>query len=226
MSGSSSSPETSASWSPVPQCHCVLAFIRRSSTSSSSCFAAEDPASALSIFMPAMRLCINCCTLSPGRRVSMPLTAFWRQSSWSMAEPASNTGSASAPAPSSPSDSEPSSESEPESSICRLGPLSCLSSVTKKEKSRAARLPSADARAASALELAAALPSARASAGAAAAAAACCAPPAGTIAVAWAARRGFISANIGCTRASAAFTALGSKADSRSFLALGGDRRR
>eukprot|EP00965_Chrysotila_dentata_P146168 4827225-Pleurochrysis_carterae.AAC.5 len=54
----------------------------------------------------------------------------------------------------------------------------------------------------------------------------CCAPPAGTIAVAWAARRGFISANIGCTRASAAFTALGSKADSRSFLALGGDRRR
>mmetsp|Transcript_15863 Transcript_15863/g.44591 ORF Transcript_15863/g.44591 Transcript_15863/m.44591 type:complete len:232 (+) Transcript_15863:1115-1810(+) len=72
-----------------------------------------------------------------------------------MAEPASNPSS---PSPSSTgaSSSESGSESESSSehpSMARLGPDSCLSSVTKKEKSRAPFLPSArTAPAASAVE--------------------------------------------------------------------------
>mmetsp|Transcript_14371 Transcript_14371/g.42909 ORF Transcript_14371/g.42909 Transcript_14371/m.42909 type:complete len:321 (+) Transcript_14371:259-1221(+) len=135
---SSSPSETSASWSPAPQCQAVLAFMRCWSTSFSSCFAVEEPASALSMRMPAMRRWKNCCTDSPARRVSIPETAFWRHSSWSMADPASNPSSSS---PSSPPPPGSSSESESEASLspsmARFGPASCWSSDTRKEKSRA-----------------------------------------------------------------------------------------
>mmetsp|Transcript_33539 Transcript_33539/g.108464 ORF Transcript_33539/g.108464 Transcript_33539/m.108464 type:complete len:254 (+) Transcript_33539:263-1024(+) len=94
--------------------------------------------------MPAIRRWKNCWTDSPGRRVSMPETAFCRQSSWSMAEPASKPSSSSPSAAGPSPASEPESESESEHpSMARLGPDSCLSSVTRKEKSLAPFLPSA-----------------------------------------------------------------------------------
>ena len=73
-----SSSRRSASMSPAPQCHVVFEFITAMSTSLSSCFASEVPASAFSIRIPATLRLKNCSALSPGRRVSMPLTAFWR----------------------------------------------------------------------------------------------------------------------------------------------------
>eukprot|EP00962_Isochrysis_galbana_P022510 scaffold6732_cov99-Isochrysis_galbana.AAC.4 len=113
-------------------------------TSLSNCLALLVPASALSIRMPAIRRWKNCWTDSPGRRVSMPETAFCRQSSWSMAEPASKPSSSSPSAAGPSPASEPESESESEHpSMARLGPDSCLSSVTRKEKSLAPFLPSA-----------------------------------------------------------------------------------
>mmetsp|Transcript_272 Transcript_272/g.723 ORF Transcript_272/g.723 Transcript_272/m.723 type:complete len:230 (-) Transcript_272:679-1368(-) len=89
LTSSLSSSERSASWSPPPQCHAVFAVISAWSTSFSSCLASAPPASALSMRMPAVRRWKNCCTDSPGRRVSIPETAFCRQSSWSSAEPGS-----------------------------------------------------------------------------------------------------------------------------------------
>ena len=140
LTRSLSSSERSASWSPPPQCHAVLAVISAWSTSFSSCLASAPPASALSMRMPAVRRWKNCCTDSPGRRVSMPETAFCRQSSWSSAEPGSYPSLSSSPSPS-PPESEPEPESSSSSSE-RLGPDSCSSSVTRKEKSRAPTLPS------------------------------------------------------------------------------------
>mmetsp|Transcript_28708 Transcript_28708/g.71518 ORF Transcript_28708/g.71518 Transcript_28708/m.71518 type:complete len:229 (-) Transcript_28708:158-844(-) len=132
----------SAFGSPAPQCHWVEEFMMATSTSFSSCFASCEPACALSMRSPAVRRARNCVTDSPGRRVSMPDTAFCRHSSWSIAEPASKpSSSSSSPSPLFSSESESESESGA-SSIDKLGPESCLSSVTRKEKSRAFAFPS------------------------------------------------------------------------------------